>query len=169
MFTPLSLSWKMYLGTLAFNQINLLYFVKYVFKSMGWSVTHTDLKVSSYLTLTDHYWLACPSSDIAPTPIPGCASDLACPENKVCYNRECKDPCDLANPCAARAKCLTQAHRPICTCDPGYTGNPYSLCSLDVISKMTAFYLLCVCHVVPSFSFWHALIFPPPTWLYIDY
>ncbi|KAG7155061.1 Neurogenic locus Notch protein-like 4, partial [Homarus americanus] len=66
-----------------------------------------------------------------PTPSPGCSSDLACPDDKVCYNRECRNPCDLANPCAAKAKCRTLAHRPLCTCDPGYSGDPYTFCSLD--------------------------------------
>ena len=80
----------------------------------------------------------CPSSDLALTPSSGCSSDLMCPDNMVCYDRKCKDPCNLANPCAARAVCSTRAHRPQCVCLPGYTGDPYTFCGTDaVIRKLT--------------------------------
>ncbi|XP_037773775.1 fibropellin-1-like [Penaeus monodon] len=70
----------------------------------------------------------------APTVPPGCTSDFDCIETKVCYDRDCKDPCGLANPCAAKATCTTVSHRPVCTCNPGYSGNPYVFCGVDNIS-----------------------------------
>jgi hypothetical protein len=39
----------------------------------------------------------------------------------ACRNEKCVDPCD----CAANADCEARNHRGICTCRPGYTGDPY--------------------------------------------
>lgn len=70
--------------------------------------------------------------------IPGnweCTTDLNCSPEEVCYNRKCKNPCDIANPCAANAKCTAKGHRPMCECLPGFQGDPSVLCSDDNISK----------------------------------
>lgn len=96
--------------------------------------TYSGTIIRNEIFLSDYH---CPFPDLALTPSPGCSSDLMCPDNMVCYDRKCKDPCNLANPCAARAECSTRAHRPKCVCLPGYTGDPYTFCGTDVTRKLT--------------------------------
>ncbi|KAK9513085.1 hypothetical protein O3M35_001355 [Rhynocoris fuscipes] len=56
---------------------------------------------------------------IVPTP-PGCVSDDECSSNETCINRMCRNPCD----CGPNAQCTVTDHRPICSCSPGFDGNP---------------------------------------------
>jgi hypothetical protein len=37
------------------------------------------------------------------------------------------DPCPGV--CGSHASCRTTRHQPDCTCDPGYTGDPFRFCS----------------------------------------
>uniref|UniRef100_A0A8D8TXE6 Neurogenic locus notch homolog protein 1 n=1 Tax=Cacopsylla melanoneura TaxID=428564 RepID=A0A8D8TXE6_9HEMI len=53
-------------------------------------------------------------------PPPGCVADSECPSNQTCMNRMCRDPCD----CGPNAQCYVSNHRPVCSCIPGYDGNP---------------------------------------------
>ena len=57
-------------------------------------------------------------------PEPECESDLDCPGSEVCFNRDCRDPCLVASPCPALAKCNTVRHRPTCTCADGSLTKP---------------------------------------------
>ena len=50
-----------------------------------------------------------------------CLTDPECPTTLACRNEKCVDPCD----CAANADCEARNHRGICTCRPGYIGDPY--------------------------------------------
>ena len=50
-----------------------------------------------------------------------CLTDPECHTTLACRNEKCVDPCD----CAANADCEARNHRGICTCRPGYTGDPY--------------------------------------------
>ena len=52
-----------------------------------------------------------------------CLSDPECPTNLACRNEQCTDPCK----CARNADCSARNHRGICTCQPGYTGDPYGV------------------------------------------
>ena len=52
-----------------------------------------------------------------------CLSDPECPTNLACTNEKCTDPCK----CARNADCSARNHRGICTCQPGYTGDPYGV------------------------------------------
>ncbi|CAH1404987.1 unnamed protein product [Nezara viridula] len=56
---------------------------------------------------------------IVPSP-PGCVSDNECSSNETCINRMCRNPCN----CGPNAECMIMNHRPICSCIPGYDGNP---------------------------------------------
>ncbi|PNF22176.1 hypothetical protein B7P43_G05064 [Cryptotermes secundus] len=60
---------------------------------------------------------------IVPMP-PGCTSDNDCPSTEACINRVCRNPCD----CGSNANCLVQNHRPICSCEAGFEGNPNIAC-----------------------------------------
>lgn len=62
---------------------------------------------------------------ILPSP-PGCESNSNCPTNETCINRLCRNPCN----CGLNAQCFVQDHRPICSCEPGYEGNPNIACKL---------------------------------------
>lgn len=55
---------------------------------------------------------------------PGCLSDDDCSYNETCINRLCRNPCN----CGQNAKCIIQNHRPICSCEEGYEGNPNIAC-----------------------------------------
>ena len=50
-----------------------------------------------------------------------CLRDPDCPTTLTCRDKKCVDPCD----CAVNADCEARNHRGICTCRPGYTGDPY--------------------------------------------
>lgn len=58
---------------------------------------------------------------------PECVIHQDCPSHLACVSNKCKDPC--IGSCGINAICLTQNHRPICSCMEGYTGDPFSGCS----------------------------------------
>lgn len=59
---------------------------------------------------------------------PECLISQDCPQNLACINQHCVDPC--IGQCGQNTQCKTIKHRPICTCSPGYTGDPFSRCYL---------------------------------------
>lgn len=63
---------------------------------------------------------------------PECTIDAECPSNTACVNERCKDPCQGA--CGVNALCLTVNHRPICSCQQGFTGDASRNCIQIVIS-----------------------------------
>jgi len=52
-----------------------------------------------------------------------CLTDPECPSTLACRNENCVDPCK----CARFADCSARNHQGICTCQPGYTGDPYGV------------------------------------------
>ncbi|KAJ8890112.1 hypothetical protein PR048_009619 [Dryococelus australis] len=60
---------------------------------------------------------------VLPVP-PGCTADKDCPSNETCVNRLCRNPCN----CGTNSKCFVQNHRPICSCEEGFEGNPNIAC-----------------------------------------
>lgn len=56
--------------------------------------------------------------------VQGCLSDEECSDNEACLNGKCASPCT----CGVNAICEVVFHKPICTCPPGYIGNPSSRC-----------------------------------------
>lgn len=59
---------------------------------------------------------------------PECIVNSECDLNKACVRQKCEDPCP--NTCGLRAHCTVRNHNPICACPPGYTGDPFTQCSL---------------------------------------
>jgi hypothetical protein len=57
---------------------------------------------------------------------PECVVNAECPQNKACSNQKCTDPC--LGTCGQNAKCQVINHSPICSCQQGYTGDPFSRC-----------------------------------------
>lgn len=60
---------------------------------------------------------------VLPVP-PGCIVDDDCSTNETCINRACRNPCD----CGSHAQCFVTNHRPVCSCQDGYDGNPNIAC-----------------------------------------
>ncbi|KAF9408048.1 hypothetical protein HW555_012139 [Spodoptera exigua] len=51
-----------------------------------------------------------------------------CRGHQSCVNQHCIDPC--AGACGVNANCDVRNHIPVCSCPPGYTGNPFSSCRI---------------------------------------
>lgn len=64
---------------------------------------------------------------------PECVTNADCDRTKACANNKCKDPCP--GTCGLNAECKVLNHAPLCSCLPGYTGDPLSLCQVIPISK----------------------------------
>lgn len=60
---------------------------------------------------------------------PECSLNSDCPSNKACINNKCKDPCP--GTCAQNAYCQVINHLPTCSCNPGYTGDPFRYCNVN--------------------------------------
>lgn len=58
---------------------------------------------------------------------PECMINAECPGNLACIAERCRDPCPGS--CGFHASCMVVKHIPICNCDNGYTGDPFSGCS----------------------------------------
>lgn len=65
-------------------------------------------------------------SGVATCVYPECVINQDCPRNKACFNQKCKDPC--MDTCGINAVCLVVNHNPVCSCPPGYTGEPRLQC-----------------------------------------
>lgn len=63
-----------------------------------------------------------------PIPRPECNSDSECSSDKACVNQRCISPCADQRVCGQNSECRVQAHRPVCLCREGYTGNAQFIC-----------------------------------------
>lgn len=59
---------------------------------------------------------------------PECVVSSECSQNKACINQKCTDPCP--GTCGLNARCEAINHSPICSCQTGYTGEPFTRCFL---------------------------------------
>lgn len=57
---------------------------------------------------------------------PECTISEECPSNLACINERCLDPCPGS--CGLNAICAVIKHSPVCTCEQGYTGDPFTGC-----------------------------------------
>lgn len=48
--------------------------------------------------------------------------------DKACISSKCQDPC--LGTCGPNALCRTVTHAPVCYCISGYSGDPFSGCSI---------------------------------------
>ncbi|KAM7351931.1 LOW QUALITY PROTEIN: uncharacterized protein ACRADG_004633 [Cochliomyia hominivorax] len=64
---------------------------------------------------------------------PECVLNSDCPSSKACIQTRCQDPCP--GTCGHNAICHVTNHLAICTCYPGYSGDPYSICHQKKQSK----------------------------------
>lgn len=61
---------------------------------------------------------------------PECVSNSECASSLACIRQKCKDPCPGL--CGSNAECRVISHSPMCVCLIGYTGDPFTLCSLPL-------------------------------------
>lgn len=59
---------------------------------------------------------------------PECIVSAECALPLACLNSKCQDPCP--GTCGLNAKCNVVNHNPICSCPPGYNGDPFRHCQL---------------------------------------
>lgn len=57
---------------------------------------------------------------------PECTVNTDCPSNRACINNKCGDPCPGS--CGTNADCQVVNYSPLCSCLPGYTGDPFKYC-----------------------------------------
>lgn len=58
---------------------------------------------------------------------PQCVISEDCPLALACLSGNCVNPC--AGSCGFNARCVVQNHQPICSCDFGYSGDPFAGCN----------------------------------------
>ena len=58
---------------------------------------------------------------------PECTSDPECPDHLACISEKCQNPC-FTTTCGVNAECRVTRHRAICSCKPGFEGDPYRIC-----------------------------------------
>lgn len=82
-------------------------------------------------TLNQHAVCSCLPTYIGAPPNcrPECIVSSECPLDKSCINQKCKDPCP--GTCGQNAKCQVVNHNPICSCNNGYTGDPFVRCVIE--------------------------------------
>jgi len=57
---------------------------------------------------------------------PECTVSSECAQHLACVNQKCVDPCP--GTCGQKAQCRVLNHSPVCSCPPGYTGDPFRRC-----------------------------------------
>lgn len=57
-----------------------------------------------------------------------CTTNDECPSDKACINYKCKDPCPGS--CGSNTQCVVRLHSPMCSCQEGYVGDPFTSCHL---------------------------------------
>lgn len=62
-----------------------------------------------------------------PTCRPECTINAECAGHLACIGEQCKDPCPGS--CGRSAYCQVVNHSPQCTCDEGFTGDPFAGCT----------------------------------------
>jgi hypothetical protein len=80
---------------------------------------------------------------------PECVASSECALTKACSNQKCIDPCP--GTCGVNARCEVINHSPICSCQSGHTGDPFSRCypmpRKKIVCRMKHF-----CEIINHFS-----------------
>lgn len=63
---------------------------------------------------------------------PECTINAECASNKACINERCIDPC--IGKCGENAVCSVVKHNPVCNCISGYEGDPFTRCTVIVVT-----------------------------------
>lgn len=65
---------------------------------------------------------------VPPNCRPECVINTECSSELACINQKCRDPCPGS--CGYNSNCKVLNHVPICSCQEGYTGDPFVQCNL---------------------------------------
>lgn len=89
--------------------------------------------------INNHAVCSCKENYIGSPPMcrPECLISADCALNFACLNSKCQDPCP--GTCGLNARCLVTNHNPICSCSPGFTGDPFVRCIVEEKSKIQVF------------------------------
>ena len=82
-----------------------------------------------------------------------CLSDDDCIAHEACFGGVCANPCKIEGICARYALCHVEDHRELCTCPPGFTGNP----KLNCLQGITRYFF---CKTSSSRYFYLIIITP---------
>lgn len=81
--------------------------------------------------INNHAVCSCVTNYIGSPPNcrPECVVSSECSFDKSCMNQRCRDPCP--GTCGINARCQVVNHNPICSCNNGYTGDPFVRCIVE--------------------------------------
>lgn len=68
---------------------------------------------------------------------PECVYNSDCSSGLACIHQHCRNPCPGV--CGTNAECVVVNHIPVCTCESGYTGDPFSGCRVQIIDRTSLF------------------------------
>lgn len=90
--------------------------------------------------VNDHAVCSCIANYIGAPPYckPECVVSSECSQDKTCINQKCKDPCP--GTCGINARCQVVNHNPICSCNNGFTGDPFVRCIQEESKHVVLFY-----------------------------
>lgn len=94
----------------------------------------------------------------APNCRPECSISAECPSNLACIQQRCSDPCVGA--CGSHTYCSVTNHNSVCQCEPGYTGDPFSICTEIRKCKLLPLFVF-ILHLSPELIF-EPLFHQPP-------
>lgn len=77
--------------------------------------------------------------------LPQCLTNSQCGQEEACVRHECVDPCS-GNVCGLHASCRVVLHNPICSCDQGHVGDPYTHCQPFSCKRVNLVYSLTCIH-----------------------
>lgn len=139
------LSFAFYFFFLLFSLLSVLSFVQNIFPNVNWNGVTVERPVydeperpkcipnpcgpySQCREIGSTAVCSCLPNYIgrAPNCRPECTQNSECPANRACINERCKDPCPGS--CGISAYCSVVNHSPVCACDNGFTGDPFSGC-----------------------------------------
>jgi len=94
---------------------------------------------------------------VPPTCRPECTINSDCNLNEACSNQKCQDPC--RGVCGIGAICRVYNHKPICSCPPGQTGNPFTNCRPIRKQKIINYFLIFIYFNTYLFTYLYDYVF----------
>lgn len=69
---------------------------------------------------------------------PECVINSDCTSDRACIRSKCQNPCP--GTCGQNAICQVINHLPSCSCQPGYTGDPFRYCNVAIPERKLSLY-----------------------------
>lgn len=102
---------------------------------------------------------------------PECIASSECSPQLVCKDYKCVNPCP--SPCGLNTNCVVVNHSPICSCMSGYSGDPFTICSLiprkiiircmkNYINSISQYIALFLYHIIINRNFEYLSAITPP-------